>query len=266
MSLEIRGLSFGYRNHPLFSALEAAPIRRGELTALVGPNGVGKSSLFRLIAGLARPSGGEIRLDGQDAAKLSARARAQRIFLLTQHTSMRAALGVFDVILLARRGWRGGKASDEDVAHVEQMLDALGIGTLSDRSVNELSGGQQQLVALAQALVRDPDVLLLDEPTSALDLRRQLEVMHLVHDVTRKRGIVTVAALHDLGLACRFADRFLLLHEGRIAGDGVPETVLADGRTGDAYGVGIRLERIGGGRLVVDPYLHSRPEHGEIPR
>lgn len=258
MSLEIRGLCFGYRNVPLFDRLEAAPLRRGELTALVGPNGVGKSSLFRLIAGLVRPSGGEIRLDGGDTARLSSRARSQRIFLLTQHTSIRAALGVFDVILLAKRGWRGGKATDEDIAHVEQMLEALGIENLSDRSVNELSGGQQQLVALAQALVRDPDVLLLDEPTSALDLRRQLEVMHLVHDVTRRRGMVTVAALHDLGLACRFADRFLLLHEGRIVADGEPESVLADARTGDAYGVGIKLERISGGRVVVDPYLRDR--------
>lgn len=258
MSLEISGLSFGYRNVPLFSALEMEPLRRGELAALVGPNGVGKSSLFRLIAGLARPSGGTIRLDGDDAGRMSGRARAQRIFLLTQHTAMRAALGVFDVVLLAKRGWRGGKATDEDIADVEEILRALGIDHLSDRSVNELSGGQQQLVALCQALVREPDVLLLDEPTSALDLRRQLEVMHLVHDVTRKRNIVTVAALHDLDLACRFADRFLLLHDGCIAADGKPEGVLSDSVISEAYGVGIRLEKTGSGRLVVDPYLHRR--------
>jgi len=256
MSLEIRALSFGYRDTPLFSSLDARPLRRGELTALVGPNGVGKSSLFRLIAGLAKPSGGTIMLDGSDTARMPSRMRAERIFLLTQHVAMRAALGVFDVVLLARRGWRGGKASDEDVARVEQTLESLGIEHLSDRMVTDLSGGQQQLVALCQALVRDPDVLLLDEPTSALDLRRQLEVMHLISDQTRARNMVTVAALHDLGLACRFADRFLLLHEGRIAADDHPEAVLADDRTGRAYGVGINLERTGKGRLVVDPYLH----------
>jgi iron complex transport system ATP-binding protein len=255
MSLEIRELSFGYRNGPLFDRLDTAPLKRGELTALVGPNGVGKSSLFRLVAGLLKPSAGMIRLDGHDTAAMNDRRRSERIFLLTQHTAMRATLAVFDVVLLAMRGWRGGKATDAEIERVETMLDALGIEALSDRLVTELSGGQQQLVALCQALVREPDVLLLDEPTSALDLRRQLEVMELVRRVTRERGIVTVAALHDLGLACRFADRFLLLHERRIAADGEPEAVLRDGATGQAYGVELGVERSATGALIVNAEL-----------
>lgn len=104
---------------------------------------------------------------------------------------MRAALAVFDVVLLAKRGRSGGRATADDIARVEQALEEPGIDHLSDRLVTELSGGRQQLVALCQALVREPDVLLLDEPTSsALDLRLQLEVMHLVRRVTRDRGIV----------------------------------------------------------------------------
>jgi iron complex transport system ATP-binding protein len=255
MSLEISGLSFGYGRQNLFDHLDATPLQRGELTALVGPNGVGKSSLFRLVAGLLKPSCGTICLDGKDTAAMPERHRAERVFLLTQHTAMRAPLGVFDVILLARRGWRGGKATEEDIARVEEMLEALGIDHLSDRLVTELSGGQQQLVALCQALVRDPDVLLLDEPTSALDLRRQLEVMRLVQRVTRERSMITVAALHDLGLACRFADRFLLLHERRIAADGDPEDVLRNGVTGQAYGVELGVERTLNGSLIVNAEL-----------
>lgn len=257
MSLDIRGLSFGYRKAPLFEALDVADLERGKVVALVGPNGVGKSSLFRLIAGYNAASAGRISLDGRDLAGIAARHRAERVFLLSQNTSIRAALGVFDVVLLARKGGRGGRAGREDLAAVEALLETLGIDDLADRPVTELSGGQQQLVALAQALVRDPDVLLLDEPTSALDLKRQLEVMHLVRKVTQERNLVTIAALHDLGLASRFADRFLLLHRGRIAADGDAVTVLSSPHAEEAYGVGIRLERTSRGDIIVDPHLLS---------
>lgn len=169
---------------------------------------------------------------------------------------MRAMLCVFDVVLIARRAMVG-ESRAAGIGRVEAVLEGLGIYHLSDRPVCELSGGQQQLVALAQALVRDPDVLLLDEPTSALDLRRQLEVLHLVRRLTAERDLVTVAALHDLGFASRFADRFLLLHEGRIAADGAPHEVVSDPLAGAAYGVDIRLERTSRGDLVVDPCLVS---------
>lgn len=255
MALDIQGLSFGYRNVPLFEGLDAAQLLRGSVTALVGPNGVGKSSLFRLIAGFLPARGGVIRLDGKDLAGLPARRRAERIFLLGQHVSIRAALSVFDIALLARQGSRRGRPERGDIRRVEQVLEALGIDDLSDRPVNELSGGQQQLVSLCQALVRDPDVLLLDEPTSALDLRRQLEVTAIVRRVTRQRNLIAIAALHDLTLASRFADRFLLLHRGRIAADGDPHAVLAGSHAEQAYGVGIRLERNSRNGLVIDPYM-----------
>jgi iron complex transport system ATP-binding protein len=255
MSLDIADLTFGYRRvASLFRGLEIGGLRRGSITALVGPNGVGKSSLFRLVAGLRTPERGTILLDGSDLAGLSARERAERVFLLNQHTAIRAALCVFDVVLLARKGGRRARAAREDIDLVDRTLVMLGIDDLSDRLVLELSGGQQQLVALAQALVREPDVLLLDEPTSALDLRRQLEVMHVVQDATRARNLVTIVALHDLNLASRFADRFILLSRGEVAVDGDPETVLSDSATEDAYGVGIRIERTSKGELFIDPY------------
>lgn len=261
MSLAVTNLTFGYGASTLFQSLTADPFKRGEITALVGPNGVGKSSLFRLLAGLLTPESGTITLDGAATATLSARGRAERIFLLMQHTATRAALPVFDIILLARRGWQRGKAASEDIARVEAVLDALGIEHLADRLVPELSGGQQQLVAICQALVRDPDVLLLDEPTSALDLRRQLEVMHLVQKTTRDRKIVTIAALHDLNLAARFSERFLLLQNGQVAADGTPEAVLADNGTAEAYGVGLEVERGSHGQLWVHPTLLEQPQH-----
>ncbi|MBW6421485.1 ABC transporter ATP-binding protein [Rhizobium sp. XQZ8] len=257
MSLAIKGLRFAYGTNVVFDRLDAAPFNRGEMTALVGPNGVGKSSLFRMIAGHLKPLEGAVSLDGVNISTLPDRQRAERVFLLSQHTAMRAALAVFDVVLLAKRGWQGGKASDSDVRQVEETLDLLGIEHLSDRLITELSGGQQQLVALCQALVRDPQVLLLDEPTSALDLRRQLEVLSLVQKITIERKIITIAALHDLSLACRFADRFMLISRDGVVADGHPEQVLRNDMTGRAYGVRIEIERNAKGNLFVHAELAS---------
>lgn len=255
MTLSIEGLHFAYGRNTVFDRLDTVPFARGEVTALIGPNGVGKSSLFRLVAGHIKPANGRISLDGVNIGTLTERQRSERVFLLNQHVAMRAALAVFDVILLAKRGWQGGKATAEDIAHVEDVLDMLGIEHLSDRMITELSGGQQQLVALSQALVRDPQVLLLDEPTSALDLRRQLEVLNIVQKITRERKIITIAALHDLSLACRFADRFLLLGKGGVAADGNPEAVLRNSVTGQSYGVKIEVERGTKGHLFVQAEL-----------
>ena len=152
----------------------------------------------------------------------------------------------------ARGGWR---ASRSDIAAVEAAIREVGIEALSERSVAELSGGQQQLVAIAQAMVRQPQVLLLDEPTSALDLRRQLEIMRLLQRVTADRGIITIAALHDLNLAARFAETLLLLHDGTIAAAGAPKDVLGSHELSRAYGVEVHVETTGRGSLVVDPHL-----------
>ncbi|WP_210485975.1 ABC transporter ATP-binding protein [Microvirga antarctica] len=257
MSLAINDIHFGYGKVPLFRGLGATGLRRGTITAVVGPNGVGKSSLFRLIAGLRLPRRGSLSLDGTDLATLPQRRRHETVFFLSQHVAIRAALTVFDLVLLARKSGRGGRTTPDDLARVETILCELGIDHLSDRHVTDLSGGQQQLVATAQAFVREPQVLLLDEPTSALDLRRQLEVMELVRKVTIARNIVTLVALHDLSLASRFADRFLLLDSGVIVADGSPHEVLDGGAIEDAYGVGIHVERATTGTLMVDAYLRA---------
>ena len=166
---------------------------------------------------------------------------------------IRAALSVFDVVLLARKSGRGGRAWPTTLP-VEEVLDLLGIGS-SPTALLRTSRRAAALVATAQAFVRAPQVLLLDEPTSALDLRRQLEVMELIQRVTESRGIVTLVALHDLGLASRFAKRFMLLGDGRIAADGPPHEVLSGDAIEAAYGVGIHVERVSTGTLMVDAYL-----------
>jgi iron complex transport system ATP-binding protein len=257
MSLEAAGLAHRYRPRlpPVLSDCRFGPLRRGSLTVLVGPNGVGKTTLFRLIAGLIRPQAGRVALDGRDLSAASRSELRRLVYHLTQHTAHHAALCVFDQVLLALKTGGGWRASRDDLSAVEAAIREVGIEALSDRSVTELSGGQQQLVAIAQALVRRPQVLLLDEPTSALDLRRQLEIMQLLQRVTADRGMITIAALHDLNLAARYADTLLLLHDGAIAAAGKPIDVLASAALSQAYGVDVHVETTGRGSLVVDPHL-----------
>ncbi len=258
MALLIRDLDFRYGATPVLQGLGTEALPRGELAALVGPNGSGKSTLFRCAAGLLRPERGTVTLDGHDLSALSQRERARKVFYLAQDTGARVALSVFDIILLARKSLHRGyalAASPEDTRAVEAVIEELGLAPFASRDIATLSGGQRQLAAIGQALVREPDVLLLDEPTSALDVRRQLDVMATIREATRRRDIVTVVAIHDLSLAARFADRVLVMNSGRIAQAGPPADVLAHAAVSETYAVGVHLERSARGTLLVEPYI-----------
>jgi iron complex transport system ATP-binding protein len=258
MSLVVDDLNFAYGKTSVLEHLSAGPLDRGAVTVLVGPNGSGKSTLFRCLSGSARPQRGQVRLDDRNLGALRPRDRARRVFHLSQDLGARAALTVFEVVLLARKSLQGGfglRAGLCDLRAVQRTLDDLGLAALSGRPITDLSGGQRQLVGIAQALVREPDILLLDEPTSALDVRRQLEVMQIIRDVTQERTIVTIAAMHDLALAARFADHLLVLRDGRIVEEGKPDAVLSRSALAETYGVGIQVERSRRGTLLIDPYL-----------
>ncbi|RDJ27790.1 ABC transporter ATP-binding protein [Bosea caraganae] len=258
MTLTVQDLHFSYGSAPILRGLGTGELARGSLAALVGPNGSGKSTLFRCVAGLLRAKSGSVRLDGHDLAALSTRERARKVFYLSQDTEARVALSVFDVILLARKSLHRGfalAASVDDVRAVEAVIVELGLEAFASRDIGTLSGGQRQLAAIGQALVREPDALLLDEPTSALDVRRQLDVMATIRAATRRRGIVTMVAIHDLSLAARFADHILVMNQGRIAQSGEPHEVLAHPAVSETYAVGVHLERSARGTLLVEPYI-----------
>lgn len=170
---------------------------------------------------------------------------------MPQAFTCNAALTVFEIVLLARKHLHGWRVADDDIEAVAETLRRVGIEHLAELFVGDLSGGQQQMVSIAQALVREPDVFLLDEPTSALDLRHQLEIMETIRDVVRERGIIVVVALHDLNLAARFADQVTLMREGRIVAEGTPGDVLSSSELGDTYGIAIELYETKGGHLTV---------------
>ncbi len=225
----------------------------GQLVAVIGPNGAGKSTLLGGVAGLL-PSQGRVTWDGRPL-------RRDEIAFLPQASPQRATLSVFEVALLGRLDRLGWHVAEADVAAAAQALAALGLADLAERPIGTLSGGQQQLVLLAQQIARRPRLFILDEPTSALDLSRQLVVLDYLADYARTTGGVVIVALHDLSLAGRFADRLVLLRDGRVVASGTPEAVIRPDTIRAAYEVEAQIVRSAAGHPLVAPLHAVVPSH-----
>ncbi|WBV44857.1 ABC transporter ATP-binding protein [Pseudoroseomonas cervicalis] len=259
LHLAVEDIAVSYGRREVLRGVTLPPLRGGSLTALLGPNAAGKSTLFRRIVGqLSGP--GTVALDGQDLARLAPQDPARPCYL-PQDNAAAAVLTVFEAVLLAgKQGGGGWSVSDAEADAVTATLMMLEIEDLATRNLGELSGGQRQLVALAQALVRRPRILLLDEPTSALDLQRQVEVLALLRELADRQGLCIVIAIHDLNQALRFADQVAVLSEGRIIAAGAPVETLTPALLHQAYGVEARLERCSRGHpfLTVDGSARPR--------
>lgn len=245
VSLSIRGVSVAYGRRAVLHDITLPELKGGEVTALLGPNASGKSTLFRRIVGLL-DGPGEVRIDGRLQRELPARDPAQPCYV-PQETAVHAVLTVFEAVLLARKQGGSWGVSDAEADAVTRALAMLGIDDLADRGLGELSGGQRQMVSIAQALVREPRILLLDEPTSALDLQRQLEVLDLLRDLAHTQQICVMVAIHDLNLALRVADRAVVIAQGRLAANGAPSAILTPALLREVYGVEARLEHCSAG-------------------
>ncbi|RMF37424.1 MAG: ABC transporter ATP-binding protein [Alphaproteobacteria bacterium] len=226
----------------------SARLAPGQTVALIGPNGAGKSTLLKALAGLLRASG-KVRLEGRALPPGPRRAVAY----MPQDTGAAAALSVLEVVLMGRLERLGLRVDPALRGEALEMLARFGLGALAHRPIGALSGGQRQLVFLAQTLFRAPKVMLLDEPTAALDLRHQLMVLERVRAEVAARAAIAVVAVHDLTLAARFVDRILCLSGGRIRADGAPAEVLDAALLRAVYGVVADIAPLPSGTLVVAP-------------
>ncbi|CDL81988.1 ABC transporter ATP-binding protein [Xenorhabdus szentirmaii] len=250
--LKINQLTAGYPKHPVIENLDVNPLPRGKITVLLGPNGCGKSTLLRSLAGLNKASG-ELLLDGQDLMQMNFAQRAKNVVYLPQSLPAGVHLHVLESVIVAQRA-SGGIHNSESEREVMELLRHLGIEHLALSYLDQLSGGQKQLVGLAQSLIRRPTLLLLDEPLSALDLNYQYHVMDLVARETQRRNIITIVVVHDINIALRHADHVLMLKKGHLISQGKPEEVITANSLAEVYGIKGRIERCSQGvaQVLID--------------
>ena len=247
--LILRGVDAGYPKQPVIHNLNVAELPRGKITVLLGPNGCGKSTLLRSLAGLNKASG-EVILDDENLTSLPFAKRAEKVVFLPQSLPQGVHLHVLESILAAQRA--SCRRDDESSnAQALAILEQLGIAHLALHYLDQLSGGQRQLVGLAQSLIRRPDLLLLDEPLSALDLNYQFHVMDLIHRETLARNMVTVVVVHDINIALRHSEYVLMLKDGKLVASGEPEEVITAESLAEVYNVRGRVERCSQGRPQV---------------
>ncbi len=250
MGLRINDLSVSYGRKKIIQGMSLSEIPEGALVALVGPNAVGKSTFLKALAGQLTTSG-QLSFADQSLLRLSQQQRMKLIGYLPQTLPQPTSLVAYELIYSACRIVMGGANKNEVEARVDSVFHRLGISHLALQKMQEMSGGQRQMVGLAQVLVRKPSLLLLDEPTSALDLHWQLNVLEAVKEEAKSRRVIAFVASHDLNLALRFCDQVLVLGQAGVIGMGAPSEILTPECLRQAYRVEGRVEMCSKGNPIV---------------
>jgi ferric hydroxamate transport system ATP-binding protein len=235
-------LSISYGETPIVSDL-SLQLRTGQITAFVGPNGSGKSTILRTLARLLDPSGGAVYLDGADIARTPTRQIAQKLAILPQEPDAPAGITVWDLIGYGRYPYQGflGTFSREDYDAMEWALEVTNLVHFRDRAVDSLSGGERQRAWIAMSLAQQTDVLLLDEPTTFLDIRYQIDTLSLVRELNETQRLTVGWVLHDLNQAAAYSDYMMMLQQGSVVYEGIPEEIMTTKSIRDVFGVDVSV-------------------------
>jgi iron complex transport system ATP-binding protein len=254
----VRDIAYAYGERPVIKQVSFS-VAAGQFFIVIGPNGSGKSTLLRMLAGMLHPVTGRVELNGRLLSRYSRRQIARKVAFVPQSTMLSFPFTVQQVVLMGRAphlGWPAieGKA---DWHAAREAMTYTGTDHLATRRISEISGGEQQRVFLARALCQTPQILLLDEPTAALDLRHQLQIMDLLEQLIRERGITVIMVSHDLNLAAIYARRLLLMAAGTIAHIGTPESVLLQEHLEAVYRCPLLVSKSPAGAY---PQIHLLPQ------
>ncbi len=265
-ALRAEAVRLGYDGRTVVDGL-TLDLPAGKVTAIVGPNASGKSTLLKGLARLLPLEAGRVLLAGNDVSTLPRRELARLLGVLPQSSIAPDGVRVAELVSRGRfphQGWFGRHSSTDD-AVVAHALEATGTASLADRPVAELSGGQRQRVWVAMVLAQETDIVLLDEPTTFLDVAHQVDLLDLLTSLNEERGTTVVMVLHELNLAARYADHLVVMRDGGVVAEGPPSQVLTAEAVRDAFGLEARVvpDPVSGTPLVV-PVGRTRAAQSEI--
>lgn len=251
MMLSVAGIEFSYNRHPVVKDI-GFQLDSGMILGILGVNGAGKSTLLKCLNKVLAPRKGSVILNHEEILSMKGTEIAKRMAYMPQKYS-EDSLTVFDAVLLGRKPHIRWTTTAKDFQIVENILFSMKLDSFALRPVNSLSGGEMQKVVIARALAQEPKVLLLDEPTSNLDVKNQFEVMGMIRRIVKERELSAVVSIHDLNLAFRFADIFLMMKHHQVyrlihKKDVSPEMIR------DVYGIKVSLTEIEGHMVVVPLY------------
>jgi len=245
-----RALTLSYQRQVIIEGLDVA-LPKGEVSVLIGGNGSGKSTLLKSFARLLKPEQGVVLLNGGDIQRKATADVARELAILPQMPSPPEGISVRQLVGLGRYPYQNWlqQWSAQDEAMVNHALERTGMLALAERPVDALSGGQRQRAWIAMTLAQDTDTVLLDEPTTFLDLAHQIEVLDLLRELNRNEGKTIVMVLHDLNLACRYADHMLVVHERGVFAQGKPEAILTETLVKTVFDLNCRI--------IPDPFFST---------
>lgn len=257
MSMETKAVKTLIRDTPVLQDISYS-FQNNRFYGIIGPNGVGKSTLLHLLSGTDNPSSGEVLLDGRSLKEWPRRTLARRMAVLQQGGLPPVGFTVREVVAMGRypyQNWLGGEVEDPEQM-IDEAIEAMGLVELQNRRINQLSGGERQRAALAKLMVQKPEILLLDEPTTYLDIGYQISLLDTVRAWQREKGLLVIAVLHDLNLASLYCDELIALYKGKIVASGTPEQVLEPGIIEVVYGTKatiIKHPESGAPQLILQP-------------
>lgn len=235
VAVKVRDLSFSYRTGHVFSGV-GFDADEGCVTGIAGPNGSGKTTLIRCINGILSPEG-EVSLFGTNVRELDRTDLARVVSYVPQVISGSSGSTVFDTVLMGRKPHIGWRVREEDEEKAYKAMELVGVEEFAFRGLNELSGGERQRVMIARAIAQETPIMLMDEPTSSLDIHHQMNVMEIVHSLSREKKTSIIISVHDLNLASRYCDNILVLSKGKVCGFGEPESLLSVQMMRKVYGI-----------------------------